>query len=171
MIPAVSSVSGFARRAARLAVLGALLAPAAACRTPSPPSLAIDGMKIADMGVTGAVLNISLRMRNTDPNPMRIERFEYDLLVDGKKVGHGYHPETIDIAAFTEQKITSRFDLNFLALPGAIKSLFQKDQVPAEIQGTYYVRQMGRLRGLPMQAKATVNFKGGGEGRQPNGKR
>jgi LEA14-like dessication related protein len=153
----------FVRRLAVLTAAAAVLAGAAACRKPSPPTLAIDGMKVADMGVTGAVLEISLRMRNTDPKPLRVERFEYDLLVDGRKVGHGYYPEAVDIAAFAEQKITSRFDLNFLALPGAIKSLFQKDQVPAEIQGTYYVKMAGQLRGLPMQAKATVDFKRGSD--------
>jgi LEA14-like dessication related protein len=161
MTPTSSPVTGSARRLALLAAVAAVLATGAACRPPSPPSLAIDGMKIADMGVTGAVLDISLRMRNTDPNPLRIERFEYDLLVDGKKVGHGYYPQALDIAAFTEQKISSRFDLNFLALPGAVKSLFQKDKVAAEILGTYYIKQMGRLRGLPMQARTVVDLRKG----------
>ena len=131
----------------------------AACQRPRPPALAIDAIKMADMGVTGAVLDISLRMRNTDPERLRIERFEYDLYLDGQRLGHGYHPDAVDLAGFAEAKVSSRFDLNFLLLPGAIKSLLQEDNVKAEMRGTCYVSRFWGLQGVPMQAAMDVKLR------------
>ena len=77
------------RRSTSWAPLAVLVALATAACGVKAPVLALDGMKLANMGVTGASLDVRFRVRNPNPEPLRIERMEYELLVNGDRVGRG----------------------------------------------------------------------------------
>ncbi|HEY7924833.1 MAG TPA: hypothetical protein VII62_16710, partial [Vicinamibacteria bacterium] len=77
-------------RAAAVLMLSVLLA--GGCATLKPPTLAVDGLRVGDLGVTGVALDVGFRLRNPNPEPLKIERFEYELLVNGSSLGHGYEP-------------------------------------------------------------------------------
>ena len=43
------------------------------------PILAVDGLRVGDMGITGVALDVLFRVRNPNPEPLNIDRFEYQL--------------------------------------------------------------------------------------------
>ena len=117
-------------------VLSVLLV--ASCATLKPPTLAVDGVRVGDMGVTGVALDVGFRLRNPNPEPLKVERFEYELFVNGSSLGHGYEPKGVELAGYGEAKVTSRFDVNALKLPGAVLKVLRQDKVRARAKGRYF---------------------------------
>jgi LEA14-like dessication related protein len=121
---------------ATVVLVSALLA--GGCAGMKPPTLAVDGLKVGDMGLSGVALDVGFRIRNPNPEPLRIERFEYELLVNGSSLGHGYEPKGTELAGFGEAKLTSRLDINTLKVPGAVLKVLRQDKVRARAKGKYY---------------------------------
>ena len=66
------------RRLWATAVLMLSALAAGGCASMKPPTLAVDGLKVGDMGLSGVALDVGFRIRNPNPEPLRIERFEYE---------------------------------------------------------------------------------------------
>jgi len=123
-------------RVARALVLA--LVPAAGCATVKTPILAVDGLKLGDMGLSGVALDVGFRVRNPNPEPMTIERFEYELFVNGHRLGRGFEPRGLELPGYGEAKVRTRFDVNLLSLPGAVKDVLREDHVHARAKGRFY---------------------------------
>jgi LEA14-like dessication related protein len=137
-------------------MLSALLG--AACSTMKPPTLAVDGIKVGDMGLSGVALDVGFRVRNPNPEPLRIERFEYELFVNGNSLGHGYEPKGADLAGFGETKLTSRLDINTLKVPGAVLKVLRQDKVRARAKGKYYTSGSYGKKELGFDSDVEVNL-------------
>ncbi len=102
------------------------------------PILAVDGLKVGDMGLTGVALDVRFRVRNPNPEPLNIDRMEYELFVNGNRLGRGFDSKGLPLEGFGEGKVESRVDVNFLSLPGAIKDVLRQDNVKARVKGHFY---------------------------------
>jgi LEA14-like dessication related protein len=132
----------------------------AGCATVKPPTLQVEGLKIGKFGITGVAMDVHFRVRNPNPDPLFIERFEYELFMNGNRLGRGYEPDPVQIAGFREERVSSRFDLNLLSLPGTVKDLINDDRAHARAKGTFFVRQRdGGLKKLGFDADAQVDIK------------
>ena len=136
--------------------LAACLAPA--CATVKAPILAVDGLKIGDMGITGVALGVRFRVRNPNPEPLNIDRLEYELFLNGNRLGRGFESKGLQLAGFGEGKVESRFDVNFLSLPGAVKDLLREDKVKARVKGQFYTSGTYGSRRLGFDADADVDL-------------
>jgi LEA14-like dessication related protein len=131
-----------------------------ACATLKPPTLAVEGLKVGKLGVTGVTMNVGFKVRNPNPEPLLIERFEYELFLNGNRLGRGYQPDAMSVEGFREERVASRFDLNFLRVPGAVKDLLDDDRVKARAKGTFFVRRpSGELRKLKFDEDAEVDIR------------
>jgi LEA14-like dessication related protein len=122
------------------------------------PILAVDGLKIGDMGITGVALDVRFRVRNPNPEPLNIDRLEYELFVNGNRLGRGFESSGLPLAGFAEGKVRSRFDVNFLSLPGAIKDVLRQDRVKARVKGHFYTSGPYGNKRLGFDADANVNL-------------
>jgi LEA14-like dessication related protein len=138
--------------------LAACLAPA--CATVKAPILAVDGLKVGDMGITGVALDVRFRVRNPNPEPLNIERLEYELFVNGNRLGRGFEAKGLQLAGFGEGKVESRFDVNFLSLPGVVKDLLRQDKVKARVKGDFYTSGTYGNKRLGFDADADVDLQG-----------
>jgi LEA14-like dessication related protein len=141
-----------------LAAVG--LVSVAACASVKAPILRVDGLRMGKAGITGASMEVGFALRNPNPEAMLVERFDYELFVNGQRLGRGYQPEAVELPGFGEQRVTSRFDLNFLSLPGAVKAVLDDDRAQARVKGHFYVRQAGGgPKKLGFDADADVDIK------------
>ncbi len=140
--------------AAGLAVL-ALVTSGCAVKA---PILAVDGLKVGDMGITGVALDVRFRVRNPNPEPLNIDRMEYELFVNGNRLGRGFDSKGLPLAGFGEGTVQSRVDVNFLALPGAIKDVLHQDRVKARVKGHFYTSGHYGDKRLGFDADADVNL-------------
>ena len=135
--------------AAALALIGSGCAAKA-------PILAVDGLKVGDAGITGVAVDVRFRVRNPNPDPLTIERLEYELFLNGNRLGRGYESKGLQLAGFGEGKMTSRFDVNFLSLPGTVKDLLRDDWVQARVKGHFYTPGNRRI-GFESDAKVNLH--------------
>ncbi|HEX9188044.1 MAG TPA: LEA type 2 family protein [Vicinamibacteria bacterium] len=142
--------------AAGLVVLGLA---ASACGVKAP-ILAVDGVKMGDVGITGAALDVRFRVRNPNPEPLNIDRMEYELFVNGNRLGRGFESKGLALEGFGEGKVESRVDVNFLALPGAVKDVLRQDRVKARVKGHFYTSGSYGTKRLGFDADADVDLGG-----------
>jgi LEA14-like dessication related protein len=122
------------------------------------PILAVDGLKLGDMGITGVALDVRFRVRNPNPEPLNIDRMEYELFVNGNRLGRGFDSKGLPLEGFGEGKVQSRVDVNFLALPGAVKDVLHQDKVKARVKGHFYTSGHYGNKRLGFDADAEVNL-------------
>lgn len=146
-------------RPTRLVVLALTAAVLPACATLKTPTLAVEGLRVGKVGITGVTMNVGFKVRNPNPEPLLIERFEYELFLNGNTLGRGYQADAINVDGFREERVTSRFDLNFLRVPGAVKDLIDQNRVRARAKGTFFVRESdGGLRKLKFDEDTEVDI-------------
>lgn len=144
-----------------LAAFGVTVVLAAGCASLKAPTLQVDALKMGDMGITGAALDITFRVRNPNPEKITVEKFEYELSLNGQRLGRGYEATGFELEGFAEEKVQSRFDINLLSLPGAVKNVLEDKDGEARVKGHFYVSQEGStsLKKLGFKAKADLTFR------------
>jgi LEA14-like dessication related protein len=122
------------------------------------PILAVDGLRVGDMGITGVALDVRFRVRNPNPEPLNIDRLEYELFVNGNRLGRGFESSGLQLAGLGEGKVVSRFDVNFLSMPGVVKDVLRQDRVNARVKGNFYTSGSYGNKRLGFDADANVNL-------------
>jgi LEA14-like dessication related protein len=123
-----------------LGAAGAALA-VASCATLKPPTLQVQKLSFGKVGVTGARMNVAFAVRNPNPEDLLIEKFEYELILNGRSLGRGYEAEPVAVKGFGQERVLSHFDLDFLKLPFGIKEIVDEKEARARARGTFYVRR------------------------------
>jgi LEA14-like dessication related protein len=142
--------------------VGAALLTAAllqACATTKPPTLRVQGLDFGKVGFTGVSVDVAFMVRNVNADPLLIERFEYELDVNGEHLGRGYYSDPIRIDGFKEEQVVSRFDINFLRVPGTVKAVIDSDTARARARGKFYVRKGDSLETLKFDNDAEVRIR------------
>ena len=127
----------------RIPVAAAVLATtlgACASAPVRPPTMQVAGLRVGDLGLTGVALDVKFRVRNPNHKAIKIDRFEYDLVVNGRRLGRGFQAEPVRIEPFRDEEVVSRFDLNLLSLPGAVKSMLGEREVDAHVEGVFFMK-------------------------------
>lgn len=137
----------------------AALAGLAACATVKAPTLQLEKIGSPRLGITGGQLDVVFAVRNPNPDDLLIERFEYELELNGKRVGRGYVAEPVQLRGFDRASVRSRADMSFLRVPGAAKDILDHDRVRAKVKGHFYVREGGHTRKLGFDSEARVDLR------------
>ena len=129
-----------------------------ACASLKPPSVRVSGIHLDGVSLTGARVDVGLQIRNVNPEDLQIERFDYEVKLNGKILGRGFQSEPLMLRGFAEDRVVSRLDVNFLRIPGAVKSALDRDKVDAEVKGTFYVRDGSGLRKIKFGSHGNVSL-------------
>jgi LEA14-like dessication related protein len=132
-----------------------------ACASLEPPRLQVMRLGLDQMGITGAVLDVDFAVFNPNPDPVLVERFEYELLLNEWPVGFGVLPNSVGVSGYGQERVRSRFDLNLLRMGAAIKSVLDQDRVQARVRGTAHVRRGSKLRRMRFGSDASVSLRKG----------
>jgi len=151
-------MNSMTRRAALVALLYAITAAAAiGCGSSAErPLLTAAGLKFHKPGVSGLPVDVTFRVQNPNPKALDVERFSYEVFVNDQSIGRGFVPEPMVIDAFKERQVVSRFNINYFAIPGAVKQVLDQDRINATVRGTFYLK--GRLWGrqLPFESTGVI---------------
>jgi LEA14-like dessication related protein len=140
------------------ATLALLASGLVSCSTLKTPTLQVEGLHLDRVRVTGAGLGVNFRVQNPNPEPLLIERFEYELKLNGRRLGRGYHTEPIRLDGFRDERLQSRFGLNFLSLPGAVREMLDDSRANVQVKGNFYVRSGDGLKKMGFSNTAHVDL-------------
>jgi len=149
---------------ARLSLVAAVFVTlvSAACASVEAPRIQVQRLGRPQVGLTGATLDVTFSVRNPNPEPITIERVQYDLFLNGVRVGDGFITQAVEVEGFGEARMSSRFDLNYLRVPGAVKSILDRDRVDARTRGRFFMRRDGgRVRRVNFSSRADLDFERG----------
>ena len=85
--------------------------------------------------------------------------FEYELFVNGNRLGRGYESKGLDLEGYGETKVRTRFDVNLLSLPGAVKDVLGQDRVKARAKGKFYATGSFGRKELGFDSDAEVDLR------------
>jgi LEA14-like dessication related protein len=145
-------------RSSHLLVLVGSAVLLTACASVKPPSVRVAGIHLDGISLTGARVDVGLQIRNVNPEDLQIERFDYEVKLNGQVLGHGFNSDPLMLAGFKEDKVVSRVDVNLLKIPGVVKNALDKDRVNAEIKGTFYVKDGSGVRKIKFGSKGDVDL-------------
>ncbi len=131
----------------------------AACASVKPPTLRVQGLGVGRVGITGANLHVTFGVRNPNPEDLLIERFEYELVLNGHRLGRGYVADPVSLKGFGEERVSSDFNLNFLNVPGTVKAILDRDRARARARGHFYVREGSGLKKIGFDSDAEVDLR------------
>lgn len=130
-----------------------------ACASVKPPLLRVQGLGVGRVGITGANLHVTFGVRNPNPDDLLIERFDYELILNGHRLGRGYVSDPVSVRGFAEERVSSDFSLNFLNVPGAVKDILERDRARAHARGHYYLREGDGLKKVGFDSDAEVDLR------------
>lgn len=145
-------------------IVGAVLL--SACASMKTPAVRVSGLHLDGVSLTGARVDVGMDIRNLNPEDLQIERFEYEIKLNGQVIGRGFQSEPLMLAGFKEDKVVSRVDVNFLKIPGAVQRVLDRDRVDAEVKGAFYVKDGTGLRKLNFGSRGNVDLNRDGSGRR-----
>jgi LEA14-like dessication related protein len=124
------------------------------------PSMQLEHLRVDKVNVTGMKLGVKFQVRNPNPEPLRVQNFEYEMKLNGRRLGRGYHPESFELEGFGTRSVETTFDLNFLSVPSGVKRVLDRDRVRAEVKGNFFVREPGSadLKRLGFKSDAEVRL-------------
>lgn len=132
-----------------------------ACASLKPPAVRVAGIHLDGVSLTGARVDVGLDIRNVNPEDLQIERFEYEIKLNGRVLGRGFQSEPLVLRGFEEDRVVSRLDINLLKIPGAVKRVLDRDRVDAQIKGAFYVREGSGLRKIKFGTRGNVDLNRG----------
>lgn len=144
----------------RIAVMLGVVALGACAPAMKPPSLRLDKVSVEKARLSGMSFDVAFRIRNTNPDPILVEGLEFDLLLNNRRVGRGYYPDVVALGGLDEERIVARVELNWLSLPGAVRSVLEQDRAQGRVEGTFYLRQgQRRAKALHFDSQAQVELR------------
>jgi LEA14-like dessication related protein len=137
----------------------AALAALAGCATVKAPTLQVEKIGKPRVGITGGQLEVVFGVRNPNPEELLIERLEYELELNGRRVGRGYVTDALPLKGFERAIVRSLADLSFLGVASGVKEVLDEDRVQAKVKGHFYVREGGGTRKLGFDSEAKVDLR------------
>jgi LEA14-like dessication related protein len=139
-------------------VVATVVSGLVACASVKPPRLQVQNLGIEKAGLTGVALRVGFALQNPNDRDLAIERFEYELFLNGHSLGHGYSADPMTLRAFGDERVTSRFNVDLFKLPGTVKALLDQDRVKARVEGKFHVREGSGTKKVGFDSEASVDL-------------
>ncbi len=129
-----------------------------ACASLKPPSMYVEQLRLGKPHVTGIPMDIVFRVQNPNPDDLLVDKVEYELELNGVRLGRGYVAEEFELPGFGQETVSSQFRLDLLRLPAGVREVLEHDRVKARARGTFFVRGDGGRREIRFSSEAQVSL-------------
>ena len=118
------------------------------------PKVDLDGLSLKHLGLTGADLELGVRLNNPNAFSLLLERFDYQFLINGQPWASGEIQQKTEVSEKGERLLSVPISLNFLKVGQSVYEVLTGDQeLSYELKGDFDVRCT-----LPLLEKASLNF-------------
>ena len=118
------------------------------------PSVDLDGLKLNRLGLTGADLELGIRLKNPNAFSVLLEKFNYRLLIGGQPWASGEAQQNMEVSEKGENLLTLPIMLNFAQIGQSVYQMLTGDQtLEYEIKG-----DVDLSSSLPLLKKTTLTF-------------
>lgn len=129
-------------RIRRLTAVGAVLMLATACsriaeRAFARPTIAVRGVKVKSIGLTGGSIQVSMSIANPNPYPVPVQRAVYSFaLADSTEVGRGESAAAFTLPAHDSALVELPVDVSWQGLRAAARDASRDGTVDYVLKGS-----------------------------------
>ena len=148
-------------------ILGALLgAPGCATTGPfEPPEVTLTDVELVEATLFESRMDISVRLTNTNPEPLVIDGVALKVELDGKSFGKATSGERFEIPRLASVVHPLELTVSHVAIATKLRGVLEAKIVDYAIVGkVYVVAPSGGTRMLPIDKTGTIDLRGGGVG-------
>jgi LEA14-like dessication related protein len=114
----------------------------------------LDALKLIRLGISGAELQLGLRLKNPNAFSMILGRLQYQFEINGKRWASGDTPKEMQVAEKGESLIEIPISLNFLQIGSSVYQLLKgEERLSYQLQGGLNLKTS-----LPLLGNVTLPF-------------
>jgi LEA14-like dessication related protein len=122
------------------------------------PSVSLDGLSIKHLGLTGADLELGIRLKNPNAFSLLLEKMNYQLLIGGQPWASGAAQQKTELTEKGDSRLSFPISLNFLEVGSSVYQMLKGEQrLEYELHGDVDVSST-----LPLFEKSRFDFKASG---------
>lgn len=106
----------------------------------------------------GADLDIVLKVTNPNPLTARLDRLDYDVFLEGSKVGNGTMAQDFAVTANSSKELTLPVHIPYQGLPEAALKAIQARQAAIRVAGTSHLSTPLGAISYPVEVSHTTAF-------------
>lgn len=106
----------------------------------------------------GADLNIVLSVTNPNPLTARLDRLDYDVFLEGAKVGAGSMAQDFAVSAGAKKELSIPVHIPYLGLPDAALKALQARRAALRLAGTSHLSTPFGAIAYPVEVSHTTSF-------------
>ncbi|HEY9856783.1 MAG TPA: LEA type 2 family protein [Stenomitos sp.] len=107
---------------------------------------------------SGADLRIVLKVTNPNPLTARLDKLDYDVFLEGTKVGTGTMAQDFAVDANTSKELTLPVHVPYQGLPEAALKAIQARQAALRVAGTSHLSTPLGTLSYPIEVSRTATF-------------
>lgn len=119
-----------------------------------PPGVTLEALTVYPPATTGWFFACRLRLKNPNPEPLRVLEYDYEVWLEGQRVVQGESRDAVTLPARGEQSVMVPVLLKLPVLPQALRSILKQRRLHYEIAGSF------RLASLAGGLKVPFRFQG-----------
>lgn len=106
----------------------------------------------------GADLNLILKVTNPNPLTARLDRLDYDVYLEGTKVGTGAMTQDFAVSANTNKELLLPVHIPYQGLPEAALKAIQARRAAMRVAGTSHLSTPLGTLSYPVEVSQTTDF-------------
>lgn len=158
------------RRASVLALGLVLLLTSTACAWFRPAwnaDVAVVGLRVERIELFEAQTVFTLRVDNEEPEPLVIDGSVHEIRIDGRPVGKGLLPDTIEVPGLSSARIEVPVAISTIGAIRTVRDAVERRSFTYEVDSTLYVLAGGRQRRVHLGRSGLIDLGGlDGSGRR-----
>ena len=135
-----------------------LLSSCATFRPPEGLDVSIAGIRFGESTLLETTLEVTVRIANETPEPMRLEGGVHKVYLNGLYVGEGLNNEILEVPRLSSATQTVTTHLQNLNLVTRIRGIIDSQKVDYRILSTIYLKGSGRSQTCRVARDGTLDL-------------
>ena len=103
---------------------------------PRKPEISLNGLKVQNIALSGADLNLKLDVDNSHGSKLGLAALDYDISLAGIDLGSGYIADLGAVEGDSQSRLTIPIHVDFLGGASALYSVLQGEKLDVDLQAT-----------------------------------
>ncbi len=125
-----------------------------------PPDLTLVDLQLEDMTMLETSGRVTIRLANSNPEPLQVDGMAFDLRLDGRRIGKALSDEKVEVPRLSTVTVDAELNVSHLAIATLIPRWTEAETVSYELSGKVYVLTDFGRRGLRVNRSGRFDFAG-----------
>lgn len=123
-----------------------------------PPDLTLADLSLENMTVLETSGTVTIRLANSNPEPLQIDGMAFDVRLDGRRIGKALSDQKLEVPRLSSVTVDAQLNVSHLAIATLVPQWMEAETVDYALSGkVYVVTEFGR-RALKVKQSGRFDF-------------